>query len=488
MSERTKAEVEEEINSVNHRLVSLQLELAHLTPAQTQTQTQLSLEEYKRYGRQLILPSLGLPGQLVLRQSHVLIIGVGGLGCPVLLYLAASGIGEITILDHDKVELSNLGRQILHTEQGARDGLSKVASGKRAVKALNSNVKVNAYQVAFTPELFSPSPNDGLASIFNEDPKFDLILDCTDNPATRHLINAYSVKWGIPLVSGGAVRADGVVGVYGLDLKGKGEERQDGEEEKGPCYACVFPPTASTCSSEARGTESQEARERREEQEALLGTGSCSDEGVLGVLCGTVGLGMAGEALKVLLGKAKPTLHLLSPLSLSTPYRTIKLRPRSPNCPVCSTSSPSSSFANLCENWQNPLCQLPGIGDLNQFDSTRVDVQFLKEEVRKGKVRVIDVRSETEFGICKIDGSENVPLSKFLKDLSSAISQSVQIDEPTPIYIVCRRGNDSYIAARALRRAILAKEGASTSDRIIADVKGGLVAWSRELDGEFPVY
>lgn len=243
------------------------------------------------------------PGQLVLRQSHVLIIGVGGLGCPVLLYLAASGIGEITILDHDKVELSNLGRQILHTEQGARDGLSKVASGKRAVKALNSNVKVNAYQVAFTPELFSPSPNDGLASIFNEDPKFDLILDCTDNPATRHLINAYSVKWGIPLVSGGAVRADGVVGVYGLDLKGKGEERQDGEEEKGPCYACVFPPTASTCSSEARGTESQEARERREEQEALLGTGSCSDEGVLGVLCGTVGLGMAGEALKVLLGK-----------------------------------------------------------------------------------------------------------------------------------------------------------------------------------------
>ena len=226
----------------------------------------MPLADYRRYGRQMILKPVGLPGQLALRRARVLVVGAGGLGCPALLYLATAGVGRIGIVDHDTVELSNLHRQVLHTESSI--GLPKAESARRAliecVTALlrrrprrrNATIDITAHVCAFD-ELVA----DG----------YDLVLDCTDNASTRHRINAACVDRGITLVSGAAIRTDGQLSVWNLALA-------DGA--RGPCYACVFPPSSAV----------DEASQR------------CEDEGVLGPVTGVIGTLMACEAIRLLTG------------------------------------------------------------------------------------------------------------------------------------------------------------------------------------------
>ncbi|BGP27853.1 URM1 activating enzyme [Rhodotorula toruloides] len=475
----------------------------------------LSLREYKRYGRQMLVSQIGLPGQLQLKKARILVVGAGGLGCPVLLYLAAAGVGEITILDHDSVELSNLHRQVLHTE--GRVGMPKAESAKIALQALNSDITIQSYILSFTPALFHPPLSTDSAPRPVLEGTFDLVLDCTDNPATRHFLNAYAVSKSIPLVSGGAVRAEGTVGVYNLSLSSNPDANE--EPARGPCYACIFPPSPPPPAPPSPLSDPA-AFDKYYEQLSLGGTGACADEGVVGVLCGVVGLGMVGEAMKVLLGTAQPTLHLFSPLSPS-PYRTIKTRSRKPTCPACGTlrsSSPSSngepstptsrwqafvqSPTGEWPGWADPLCVLPGFGALASTGDRRISVDEVKGrlngDAEEGRTRVIDTRSGTEFGIVNVDGSVNIPFPLLLRNPSLALASpatnttDASKTDPAPperITFLCRRGNDSLLASRALRR-YLASQPDGLGERIeIEDVKGGLEAWARaSADEGFPMY
>jgi molybdopterin-synthase adenylyltransferase len=246
----------------------------------------LSDEQLLRYSRHILLPELGIDGQQKLLVAHVLVVGAGGLGSPVSLYLAASGVGRITLCDHDKVDLTNLQRQIVHHTDSI--GTQKVESAQRTLARINPEVKVVALaeriQGARLEEVVSQA---------------DIVVDATDNFATRHAINRACVKFRKPLVSGAGVRFDGQVAVFDL-------RRGDS-----PCYNCLFP-------------EEGDAEEMR-----------CAVMGVFAPLVGIIGSIQAAEALKLIMGVGEPLqgrLLLLDAFTMQT--RTVKL-PRDPACRVC---------------------------------------------------------------------------------------------------------------------------------------------------------
>jgi len=210
-------------------------------------------EQLLRYSRHLLLEEIDVVGQEKLLNSHILVIGVGGLGSAAAPYLAAAGVGNITLMDHDAVELTNLQRQIMHTEHSI--GKSKVDSGKEFLQRLNSSIQIETIQAKATASLL-----DELL------PSVDIVLDCTDNFSTRHLINAACVKNQIPLVSGSALKFDGQVSVF------------DPRNPSSPCYACIFSPD-----------------EQFEEV-------SCSSMGIFSPLVGIIGAMQAAQALQILIG------------------------------------------------------------------------------------------------------------------------------------------------------------------------------------------
>jgi molybdopterin/thiamine biosynthesis adenylyltransferase len=210
-------------------------------------------EQLLRYSRHLLLEEIDVVGQEKLLNAHVLVVGAGGLGSAAAPYLAAAGVGHITLMDHDVVELTNLQRQIMHAESSI--GKSKVASGKEFLERLNSTIQIETIQAKATNSLL-----DELL------PSVDVVLDCTDNFSTRHLINAACVKSKTPLVSGSALKFDGQVSVF------------DPRNPKSPCYACIFSPD--------------------EQFEEI----SCSSMGIFSPLVGIVGAMQAAQALQVLIG------------------------------------------------------------------------------------------------------------------------------------------------------------------------------------------
>ena len=243
-------------------------------------------EQLLRYSRHLLLEDIDVQGQEVLLNSHVLVIGAGGLGSSAAPYLAAAGIGHITLVDHDEVELTNLQRQIMHTQ--AQIGSSKVASGKQFLQQLNPNIKIETIQAKATAALL-----DELL------PSADIVLDCTDNFSTRHLINASCVKHQVPLVSGSALRFDGQVSVF------------DPRNADSPCYACIFSPD--------------------EEFEEV----SCSTMGIFSPLVGIIGSIQAAQALQVLIGFGDPLVgRMLLWNARTTQVDQIRIG-RTPECPVC---------------------------------------------------------------------------------------------------------------------------------------------------------
>jgi adenylyltransferase/sulfurtransferase len=273
---------------------ALEAELAALRPSRlpeasdASDASSLDLQEYRRYGRQMILPGFGLPAQLRLKKSKVLVVGAGGLGCPVLLYLASAGVGHITIMDHDTVEISNLHRQVLHTQK--RVGMSKVDSAVEAIRewvppASRENGSCPGRRnssVVVQPIYRSLSPSVLLSRELDFD-SFDLILDCSDNAATRYLLNDACVQHGKVLVSGAAIRLEGQLVVWNLPPA-------EGQTTRGPCYRCVFPKTGTERASQ-----------------------NCEDEGVLGTVTGTIGTLMAAEAIKLLTGMHRELYRSLRP-------------------------------------------------------------------------------------------------------------------------------------------------------------------------------
>ena len=239
-----------------------------------------------RYSRHLLLDELGVEGQQRLLRAHALVLGAGGLGSPVLLYLASAGVGRITVVDDDAVDLTNLQRQIMHTE--ARVGQPKVESARQAVAALNPDVQVRTIAARADAALL-----DELVAAA------DIVLDCSDNFATRQALNRACVRHRRPLVSGAAIGFDGQVAVY------------DPRRVDSPCYACVFPPATAV----------EEAR--------------CATMGVFAPLVGIVGSLQAAEALKVLTGVGTDLSgRLLMVDSRRAEFTEVRLQ-RQPGCPVC---------------------------------------------------------------------------------------------------------------------------------------------------------
>lgn len=246
-------------------------------------------EQLLRYSRHLLLEEIDVAGQEKLLASHVLIIGAGGLGSAAAPYLAAAGVGHITLIDHDLVELTNLQRQIMHAE--SKVGQSKVASSKQFLGQLNSSVRIEAIQAKAT----NPLLDDLLPSV-------DIVLDCTDNFKTRHLINASCVKHQKPLVSGSALRFDGQISVF------------DPRSSASPCYACIFSPD-----------------EQFEEV-------SCSSMGIFSPLVGIIGTMQAAQALQIMIGFGEPLVGRMLLWDARTTRIDEMQIARNTECLVCGTS------------------------------------------------------------------------------------------------------------------------------------------------------
>ncbi|KAL9027980.1 MAG: hypothetical protein Q9196_003581 [Gyalolechia fulgens] len=440
----------------------------------------LQAEEYKRYGRQMILPNIGLQGQLNLKGAAVLIIGLGGLGCPAAAYLAGAGVGTIGLVDGDTVEMSNLHRQIIHNS--CRLGQTKVASALDYLQELNPLPTYRAH-----PEYLHPV---SAVEIFNQ---YDLILDCTDHPASRYLISDSAVLTGKPLVSASALGMEGQLLVLNDPFPVNGD--QPGKF----CYRCVFP--------------------KPPPPETVL---SCGEGGIFGPVVGVIGVLMATSALNLLVrGHDRAESHntdgtfgvpsqpsMLLYCATSDPmFRTVKIKGKRDDCPSCSRN------ATISEGSLTSGC-LDYVAFCGSYDTEDVIDPIKRTSPREyAKVRqlkppncciLVDVRSRTEYDLARIDGSINIPIEELKRAnplgdfLRSKLDRSVlfprsKADKPsmdglspehnpfdeTSIHTICRRGNDSQVAAKML---------GNHYGCLVGDIKGGFDAWRRDVDPTFPDY
>ena len=311
----------------------------------------LTPEETIRYGRHLILPEVGLEGQIRLKQAHVLLIGAGGLGSPLALYLAAAGVGHLGIVDFDRVDLSNLQRQILH---GTSDvGRSKLESARRRITDINPHVRLTSYQTRLTA-----------ANALEIIRGYDLVVDGTDNFAARFLVNDACVLLGVPNVYGSIFRFEGQASVFAT--------------AEGPCYRCLF---------------------RSPPPDGLVP--SCAEGGVLGVLPGLVGMIQATEAIKLLLGTGEPLVgRLLLVDALSMEFRTVRVR-KDPRCPACGTRE----IRELRD--EVSACRTAGTEEA----VPEIEPRALALRLARGDdVVLVDVREPHEWTICRLEGALLVPI------------------------------------------------------------------------------
>ncbi|MCJ1432027.1 Urmylation protein [Xylographa pallens] len=423
----------------------------------------LNATEYTRYGRQMIMPEIGLHGQLSLRKSSVLVIGVGGLGCPAAQYLAGAGVGTIGLVDGDIVELSNLHRQILHTTE--RVGQLKVDSAITGLSQLNPNVQFIAYPNHLTPANAIATMKD-----------YDLVLDCTDHPTSRYLISDAAVLSGKPLISGSALKTEGQLMV--LNNPPSASDQQAG----GPCYRCIFPKPPPI--------------------ESVV---SCGDGGILGPVVGVIGILMALEAIKLIASgdmdsekNVTPSMLLFSAYS-APPFRQVRLRGKRPKCTGCSTvRAITKDILNSGSIDYKVMCGILSPLEILNKDE-RIDVQELRNVLDAGNKPhiLLDVRDDTQFGICNLEGSVNVPMSaieamtelpgivlNYDPTVNRLVAGLEDLPFDAPIYTICRLGNDSQLVVRKLKSLGYDNNG----QRWIGDIKGGYRAWRQQVDPEWPEY
>ncbi len=320
--------------------------------------TELSREERARYSRHLILPEVGLEGQLKLKAAKVLLVGAGGLGSPSALYLAASGIGEIGIVDFDAVDLTNLHRQVLH---GTSDiGRSKLDSAAETLADINPNVSVRKHEGMLTRE--NAMEIIGL---------YDLVVDGTDNFQTRYLVNDACVLSGKPNIYGSIFRFDGQASVFCTP--------------GGPCYRCLYP-----------------------EPPPPGVVPSCAEGGVLGVLPGIIGLIQATEAVKIILGVGQSLVgRLLLYDALGMSFQEVRIK-RDPACPVCGDNP---SIRELVDYDQ--FC-----GITKPMQLSEIDAGTLGQWLAEGSCVLVDVREPSEYEVDRIEGSKLIPLGQLEGRLS----------------------------------------------------------------------
>jgi len=349
---------------------------------------ELTHEEILRYSRHLLMPEVGLEGQQKLKGSSALVIGTGGLGSPVAMYLAAAGVGRIGLVDYDVVDFTNLQRQILHGTGSL--GMRKVESARERLKDLNPDIELVVYDEPFT--------SDNAISIAAG---YDVIIDGTDNFPTRYLVNDVCVMTGKPNIYGSIFRFEGQVSVFWA--------------ERGPCYRCLFPEPPPP---------------------GLIP--SCAEGGVFGVLPGTIGTLQATEALKVLLGIGEPligTLLLYDALDMSfSPVRLMK----NPDCKVCSAEPEITELIDY-----EAFCGVPGHDRTEERlpAEWEIEPRELAERLKGGApIELIDVREPHELSISAIQGARVIPLG-------SLAARMHELDSADEIVLFCKSGTRS---ARAL--------------------------------------
>ncbi|XP_043658158.1 adenylyltransferase and sulfurtransferase MOCS3 [Drosophila teissieri] len=392
--------------------------------------TKLTNDDIARYSRQLILPDFGVQGQLKLKNSSVLIVGLGGLGCPAAQYLAAAGCGRLGLIDYDEVERSNFHRQILHSED--RCGMSKAESARIALLELNPHCEIHCHSRL----LYSQNALHIIRG-------YDVVLDCSDNVPTRYLLSDACVMLRKPLVSGSALKMDGQLTVYNY--------------ANGPCYRCIYPvpppPEAVT---------------------------NCGDGGVLGAVTGTIGAMQALEAIKVIVGLGDVLAgRLLIFDGSSSLFRNIRIRSKRPNCHVCSAQpliTELIDYEMFCgmhaTDKDNPLQLLSS--------DERLSVTDYQAKLQAQPHLLIDVRPTAEFEICQLPEAVNVPLVEILDDSYLKRFGKQLEDKELPIILLCRRGNDSQIAVQHVRNRFPMHS--------VRDLIGGLHAWTNSVDPSFPIY
>jgi adenylyltransferase/sulfurtransferase len=383
----------------------------------------LTREEVSRYSRHLIIPDLGVDGQKRLKNARVLVIGAGGLGSPTLLYLAAAGVGTIGIVEFDVVDESNLQRQIIHGQSDI--GRSKAQSAKDSIKEINPLVEVRLHEVRLEP--------DNAIDLFSQ---YDLILDGTDNFATRYLVNDAAVLAGKPYVWGSIYRFEGQVSVFWEDAP----DAPSGERQ-GLNYRDLYP-----------------------EPPPPGMVPSCAEGGVLGILCASIASVMGTEAIKLLTGIGEPLLgRLMVYDALDMTYRTIKIR-KDPETPKITELIDYEAFCGVVSEEAAEAAA----------DST-VTPRELREMLESGrKVALIDVREPVEWDINHIDGAELIPKST----LEAGDGLAKLPHDRTPV-LYCKTGVRSAEALAAVKKA-------GFSDAL--HLQGGIVAWARQLEPDMVMY
>jgi molybdopterin/thiamine biosynthesis adenylyltransferase/rhodanese-related sulfurtransferase len=357
-----------------------------------QAATTLSNEEILRYSRHLIMPEVGMEGQLKLKRAKVLLVGTGGLGAPLGLYLAAAGVGRIGVVDFDKIDFTNLQRQVMF---GTSDvGRPKIEAATERMAGINPEIRLDRFETALTSENALDIMRD-----------YDIVVDGTDNFPTRYLVNDACVLLGKPNVYGSIFRFEGQASIFGAP--------------GGPCYRCLYPEPPPP---------------------GLVP--SCAEGGVLGVLPGIIGSIQAMETLKLILGKGEPLIgRLLLFDALGMKFRELKLR-KNPECPVCGEHPTVTKLIDYVE-----FCGIRGEeAPAQQSTVPEMTPKELKARLDRGDdLYVLDVREPHEYQICNI-GGHLIPLG----DLSRRVNE---LDSSREIVAHCRSGKRSAEAAEFLRKA-----------------------------------
>ncbi|MDP1851045.1 MAG: molybdopterin-synthase adenylyltransferase MoeB [Candidatus Planktophila sp.] len=371
----------------------------------------LNVDEVRRYSRHVLVPEISIIGQQRVKAAKVLCVGAGGLGSPVLMYLAAAGVGTIGVVDFDVVEESNLQRQIIHGQSDI--GTSKAESAKRKIAELNPNVQVITHDVRL-------DRSNALEILKG----YDVIIDGTDNFATRYLINDACVLLSKPNIWGSILRFDGQASVFW--------------SEHGPCYRCLHPTPAH-------------------------GVPNCAEAGVLGVLCASIASIQATEALKLIIGIGEPLIgELIIFDALDMSFRKIVIK-KDPACVVCGVNPTQKGLLNNYE----AFCSSAG--------ATQISVVELKTKIDSGDdFLLIDVREASEFEIVRIPGSVLIPLRHFID--GSALKS---LPKEKEIIVHCHSGGRSATALSILKNAGFLD---------VTHVEGGVLAWAKHIDTTCTVY
>jgi molybdopterin/thiamine biosynthesis adenylyltransferase/rhodanese-related sulfurtransferase len=381
----------------------------------------LTQEEILRYSRHLIMPEVGMEGQEKLKKASILIIGCGGLGSPLSIYLAAAGIGHLGLVDFDLVDFTNLQRQVAFGTQDV--GRPKVEATKDRINSINPNVKVTTYQTKLSSE--------NALDIFKE---YDIIIDGTDNFPTRYLTNDACVFLKKPNVYGSIFRFEGQATIFW--------------GEKGPCYRCLYP-----------------------EPPPPGMVPSCAEGGVLGILPGTIALIQATECIKLILGKGDPLIgRLLLYNAMDMKFREVKLQ-KDPDCPVCGKNP---SITTLIDYEQ--FCGI-GLGQEEAAVETNGISEISAKELKalidkKEKFVLVDVREPHEYDIAKIPGSKLIPLGEVMQ-------RARELDTADNIVVHCRSGARSAKAIHQLQKMGFKR---------LKNLRGGILAWSQDVDPSVPQY